>query len=262
MLFTIATQNKPQTPNAQIAAVQRFQQSDFKDRASLETLIDSNIRLVIKIAKSYERHGCELEDLVSEGTIGIINAAQRWEAEHGANFTTYAQQWIRAAIQEYVQKNSSAFKVGGRTVRTLFQSLARVMRENGGIADASLIAKELNLDEAEVAYALRYMNRQGKALDAPVGPEGRPFHDMIGDDSLSAEEALIAKEENQTTDDLFLNFAKGLSEREQVIYFDRMLADNPVGLVQLGEVFGISAERVRQIEAVIFSKLQKAARKA
>ena len=261
MLFTIATQNKPQAPNAQIAAVLAFQASDFKDKASLETLINSNIRLVIKIAKSYVRHGCELEDLISEGTIGIINAAQRWEAEHGANFTTYAQQWIRAAIQEFVQKNSSAFKVGGRTVRTLFQSLARVMRENGGIADAALIAKELNLNEAEVAYALRYMNRQGKALDAPVGPEGRPFHEIAGDDSLNAEEALIAKEEEQTTDNLFLHFAKGLSEREQVIYFDRMLADNPVGLVQLGEVFGISAERVRQIEARIFSKLQKAARK-
>ena len=184
MLFTIATQNKVAAPNAQIEAVLNFQRSDFKDSNALQFLIQSNIRSVIKIAKGYVRPGCELEDLIAEGTIGIINAAQRWEPEHGANFNTYANNWIRAAIQEFVQKNSSAFKVGGRTVRTLFQSLARVLRQHGKDADPALIARELNLDVAQVTEALQFMSRRGRSLDAPMGPEGRPFYEVTADDSL------------------------------------------------------------------------------
>ena len=166
MLFTIATQNKPAAPNAQIAAVQRFQASDFKDKDSLQFLIQSNIRSVIKIAKGYVRPGCELEDLIGEGTIGLMEAAQRWEPEHGANFNTYASNWIRARVQEFVQKNSSAFKVGGRTVRTLFQSLARVLRQHGKDADPALIARELNLDVAQVTEALQFMSRLWVPKDA------------------------------------------------------------------------------------------------
>ena len=261
MLFTLATQNKPAAPNAQIAAVQRFQASDFKDKGSLQFLIESNIRSVIKIAKGYVRPGCELEDLIAEGTIGLMEAAQRWEPEHGANFNTYANNWIRARVQEFVQKNSSAFRVSGRTVRTLFQSLARVIRQHGKDVDAALIAKELNLNEAEVSEALQFMNRQGRSLDAPMGPEGRPFYEVTADDSLDPEAALIAKEEEQETNDLFMSFGATLSERHQVVYFERMLADNPRGLKDLANQLGVSAERVRQIEGIIFNKLQKAARK-
>ena len=260
MLFTLATQNKVAAPNAQIEAVLNFQRSDFKDSNALQFLIQSNIRSVIKIAKGYVRPGCELEDLIAEGTIGIINAAQRWEAEHGANFNTYANNWIRAAIQEFVQKNSSAFKVGGRTVRTLFQSLARVIRQHGKDADPALIARELNLDVAQVTEALQFMSRRGRSLDAPMGPEGRPFYEVTADDSLDPEAALIAKEEEQGTNDLFVSFGATLSERDQVIYFERMLADEPRGLKDLASQLGVSAERVRQLEQRIFAKLQTAAR--
>ena len=261
MLFMIATQNKPAAPNAQIEAVQRFQASDFQDRNALQFLIESNIRSVIKIAKGYVRRGCELEDLIAEGTIGLMEAAQRWEPEHGANFNTYASNWVRARVQEFVQKNSSAFKVGGRTVRTLFQSLARVLRKHGKDADVELIASELNLKVDQVAEALQYMNRNGRSLDAPVGVEGRPFYEVTAGNDLNPEQALMAKEEQQGTDDLFVSFGATLTDRDRVIYFERMLADEPRGLQDLADQFGVSAERVRQVEQRIFSNLQTVARK-
>jgi len=262
MLFTLATQNKPAAPNAQIAAVLRFQASDFKDQDALQFLIESNIRSVIKIAKSYVRPGCELEDLIADGTIGLIEAAQRWEPEHGANFNTYASNWVRARVQEFVQKNSSAFKVGGRTVRTLFQSLARVLRKHGKDADPTLIANELNLDVAQVTEALQFMSRRGRSLDAPMGVEGRPFYEVTASNDLNPEQALIAKEEEQASGDLFMSFGSTLTERDQVIYFERMLSEEPRGLQDLANQFGVSAERVRQLEQRIFAKLQTAARKS
>ena len=259
MLFTLATQNKPAAPNDQIAAVLRFQASDFQDRNALQFLIESNIRSVIKIAKGYVRRGCELEDLIAEGTIGLMEAAQRWEPEHGANFNTYASNWIRARVQEFVQKNSSAFKVGGRTVRTLFQSLARVLRKHGKDADVELIASELSLDVAQVTEALQFMNRNGRSLDAPMGPEGRPFYEVTADNSLNPEQALLAKEEEQGANDLFVSFGKSLSERDRVIYFERMLSDEPRGLQDLADQLGVSAERVRQLEKRIFNRLESKA---
>ena len=102
MLLTLAQTATIASPKTQIDTVLEYQRTGNK--ALLAKLVESNVRLVMKIAKSYIRHGCEMEDLVSEGTIGIIDAADRYQPTHGANFTTYAQQWIRARVQEYVQK--------------------------------------------------------------------------------------------------------------------------------------------------------------
>ena len=259
MLLTLAQTATIQAPQTQIETVLEYQRTGNK--ALLAKLVESNVRLVMKVAKSYVRQGCEMEDLVSEGTIGIIDAADRYQPNHGANFTTYAQQWIRARVQEYVQKNSSAFKVGGRTVRTLFQSLARVMRKHGEHVDAELIANELGLDVAEVCEALKYMNRQGRSLNAPIGKEGRPLAEVKSDNRPTAESELIAFEEEQTRTALFTSFPATLSERERTIYHERMLAEEPKGLKELSAVLGVSMERVRQIEKAIFNKLQSAARK-
>ena len=258
MLLTLAQTAQIATPKSQIDTVLEYQRTGSP--ALLESLIESNVRLVMKIAKNYVRQGCELEDLVSEGTIGIIDAANKYEPNHGANFTTYAQQWIRARVQEYVQKNSSAFKVGGRTVRTLFQSLARVMRKHGEHVDAALIANELGLDVAEVGEALCYMNRQGRSLNAPIGKEGRPLAEVKGDGRVTAESELINFEDEQAQTAFFTSFPATLSEREQIIYHERMLAEEPKGLKELSEIIGVSMERVRQIEKAIFNKLQSAAR--
>ena len=259
MLLALAQTANIASPQTQIETVLEYQRTGNK--ALLAKLIESNVRLVMKVAKSYVRANCSMEDLVSEGTIGIIDAANKYEPNHGANFTTYAQQWIRARVQEYVQKNSSQFKVGGRTVRTLFQSLARVMRKHGEHVDAELIANELGLDVAEVCEALKYMNRQGRSLNAPIGKEGRPLAEVKSDNRPTAESELIAFEEEQTRTALFTSFPATLSEREQTIYHDRMLAEEPKGLKELSAVLGVSMERVRQIEKAIFNKLQSAARK-
>jgi RNA polymerase sigma-32 factor len=257
MLLTLAQTARIAAPNAQIETVLEYQRTGNKDL--LASLIESNVRLVMKVAKSYVRHNCSMEDLVSEGTIGIIDAANKYEPNHGANFTTYAQQWIRARVQEYVQKNSSAFKVGGRTVRTLFQSLARVMRKHGEDVDASLIARELDLDEAEVTEALQYMNRQGRSLNAPIGSEGRSLSEVKSDGRMDPEQSLIAREEQARQQSFFQGFAHSLTDREQIIYHERMLAAEPKGLKELSEIIGVSMERVRQIEKAIFNKLQSAA---
>ena len=257
MLFMLAQTATIASPKTQIETVLEYQRTG--DKALLGTLIESNIRLVMKISKSYIRHSCPMEDLVSEGTIGIIDAANRYEPDHGANFTTYAQQWIRARVQEYVQKNSSQFKVGGRTVRTLFQSLARVMRKHGEHVNAELIANELGLEVAEVTEALQYMNRQGRSLNAPIGSEGRPLSDVKSDGRKTQEQNLIAREEREAQAAFFGDFAKNLTERENLIYRERMLAEEPKGLKELSVIIGVSMERVRQIEKRIFLKLQSAA---
>lgn len=259
MLFMLAQTANIASPQTQIETVLEYQRTGNK--ALLAKLIESNVRLVMKIAKSYVRHNCSMEDLVSEGTIGIIDAANRYEPNHGANFTTYAQQWIRARVQEYVQKNSSQFKVGGRTVRTLFQSLARVMRKHGEYIDAELIANELGLEVAEVTEALRYMNRQGRSLNAPMGSEGRPLSDVKSDGCKTQEQALIAREEEQRRSAFFTSFPETLNASEQIIYHERMLAEEPKKLRELSVMIGVSMERVRQIEKAIFNKLQSAARK-
>ena len=260
MLLTLAQTARIAAPNAQIETVLEYQRTGNKDL--LASLIESNVRLVMKVAKSYVRQGCSMEDLVSEGTIGIIDAANRYSTDHGANFTTYAQQWIRARVQEYVQKNSSAFKVGGRTVRTLFQSLARIMRKHGEEVDANLIARELGLDVDQVTEALQYMNRQGRSLNAPIGTEGRTLAEVKSDGRMNPEQALIAWEQEQVQFAFFTSFPQRLTEREQTIYFERMLAAEPKGLKELSQALGVSMERVRQIEKRIFNKLQSAAHTA
>ena len=257
MLLTLAQTARIATPNSQVQTVLEYQRTG--DKALLASLIESNIRLVMKISKSYIRHNCPMEDLVSEGTIGIIDAANRYSTDHGANFTTYAQQWIRARVQEYVQKNSSQFKVGGRTVRTLFQSLARVMRKHGQDVNVDLIAAELGLDAAQVTEALQYMNRQGRSLNAPIGTDGRCLAEVKSDGRMNPEQEFIAREEQAREQSFFQGFAHKLTEREQTIYHERMLSDEPKGLKELSEIIGVSMERVRQIEKRIFLKLQSAA---
>jgi RNA polymerase sigma-32 factor len=260
MLLALAQTARIAAPNAQVQTVLEYQRTG--DKALLASLIESNVRLVMKVAKSYIRHNCPMEDLVSEGTIGIIDAANRYSPDHGANFTTYAQQWIRARVQEYVQKNSSAFKVGGRTVRTLFQSLARIMRKHGQDVNVDLIAEELGLDAQQVTEALQYMNRQGRSLNAPIGNDGRTLAEIKGDGRLNPEQELIAREEQARQQSFFQGFAHSLTEREQVIYHGRMLSAEPKGLKELSEIIGVSMERVRQIEKKIFNKLESQATSA
>ena len=134
------------------------------------------------------------------------------------------------------------------------------MRKHGEHVDADLIARELGLEVAEVTEALQYMNRQGRSLNAPMGSEGRPLSDVKSDGRKTQEQALIAREEQQATASFFGDFAKGLKEREVLIYRERMLAEEPKGLKELSEIIGVSMERVRQIEKAIFNKLQSAAR--
>jgi len=260
MLLTLAQTARIAAPNAQVQTVLEYQRTG--DNALLASLIESNVRLVMKVSKSYVRHNCSMEDLVSEGTIGIIDAANRYSPDHGANFTTYAQQWIRARVQEYVQKNSSAMKVGGRTVRTLFQSLARVMRKHGENVNVDLIAEELGLDVDKVTEALRYMNRQGQRLDAPIRGQGRTIAEIKGDGCMNPEQELLAREEQARQQSFFQGFAHSLTEREQIIYHGRMLAAEPKGLKELSEIIGVSMERVRQIEKKIFNKLESKAASA
>jgi RNA polymerase sigma-32 factor len=238
MLLTLAQTARIATPNFQVQTVLEYQRTGNK--ALLASLIESNIRLVMKISKSYIRHNCPMEDLVSEGTIGIIDAANRYSTDHGANFTTYAQQWIRARVQEYVQKNSSQFKVGGRTVRTLFQSLARVMRKHGQDVNVDLIAGELGLDAAQVTEALQYMNRQGRSLNAPIGTDGRCLAEVKSDGRMNPEQEFIAREEQAREQSFFQGFAHKLTDREQIIYRERMLSDEPKGLKELSEIIGVS----------------------
>ena len=235
---------------------------ETRSKRVLNTLIESNIRLVISIAKKYQRAGLEMEDLVAEGTIGILDAAEKYDNTSAASFSSYAALWIRARVQAYVQSAVTPVRVGSRAARKLYASLPRLHREFGQDITPEKIAEELKLGVSEVVEALPYVGRSGISIDKPIGDDGRStIGDMFSDDSPNPEEAYAMKEASQRIQASLNNFTGGLNERDSVIFMDRIVADvfnrEPVSLIQLAEQFGVSKQRIAQLEKRIRENLKK-----
>ena len=246
---------------------------DKSDQHALNKLLGSHLRLVIKLARGLRGYGVPLEDLIAEGNVGLMQAAQRYDPERQVRFATYAAWWIRASMHELVLKSGSIV----RTVRTgdqkkLFFNLRRMKArraqrgETGDLTEQAVaeIATQLGVSEADVREMDQRLGTGDVSLDAPLTSEGEDSRiDFLSDDQAPTPEAVIAEEDERDKRRRLLNSAmSGLNDRERHILQERRLSEEPRTLEELSQVYGVSRERIRQIEARALEKLAVATRRA
>ena len=238
------------------------------DLDSAHKLVTSHLRLVAKIAMGYRGYGLPVSELVSEGNIGMMQAVKRFDPERGFRLATYAMWWIRAAIQEYVLHSWSLVKMGTTaSQKKLFFNLRRLKRDMKAIDDGELspdqvsyIAKSLVVPEREVISMNRRLIGGDQSLNAPImhGDAGAgEWQDWLADDRASQEDNLGDAQETAQRQKLLTKAMTSLNERERDIITSRRLSDPPITLDGLSQKFGVSRERIRQIEVRAFEKLQE-----
>ncbi|MFS2014344.1 RNA polymerase sigma factor RpoH [Azospirillum sp. CT11-132] len=252
------------TPEQELDLAVRWH--DHQDPAALDKLIGSHLRLVVKMARGYLGYGLPLADLVAEGNVGVMQAAQKFDPAKGFRFATYASWWVRAAIQEYVLHNWSLVKIGTTAgQKKLFFSLRRLKArmqelESGDLSPEAVesIATELNVSKAEVVEMNRRLGND-RSLNVGLSEEGdAEWQDLLADERPDQETTLADSEERRRRQQ-FLKLGLGvLDDRERQILVARRLRDEPLTLEELSQTFHVSRERVRQLEVRAFEKLQKA----
>ena len=242
----------------------------WRDRGSslaLEKLVGSHLRLVIKIARGFGGYGLPLADLVAEGNVGLMQAAQKFDPERGFRFATYATWWIRAAIQEYILHSWSLVKMGTTAAqKKLFFNLRRLKSqmeelEQGDLSPETVtaIATELDVPELEVVEMNRRLSSNDSSLDATLSTDGETnWLELLADDRPTQEIMIADADELALRRRLVGQALERLDDRERHILFERRLKDDPSTLEALSQQFCVSRERVRQIEVRAFEKLQKA----
>ena len=247
----------------------RWREDDDSDAA--HKLVTSHLRLVAKIAMGYRGYGLPLSELISEGNVGMMQAVKRFDPERGFRLATYAMWWIRAAIQEYILHSWSLVKMGTTaSQKKLFFNLRKLKGQMQAIEEGDLdpenvrkIAERLDVPEADVVSMNRRLAAPDHSLNAPLRIDGDgEWQDWLVDDSEDQETLLAESEELGKRRQLLANAMKTLNDRERHILQERRLKDSPTTLEDLSQEYGISRERVRQIEVRAFEKLQKAIRNA
>ena len=233
---------------------------------SAHKLVTSHLRLVAKIAMGYRGYGLPVNELISEGNLGLMQAVKKFDPERGFRLATYAMWWIKAAIQEYVLRSWSLVKMGTTTAqKKLFFNLRKMKNQIaagqvGDLKDEQVkeISKRLNVESHEVVNMNRRMMGQEKSLNDPIkSGETDEWQDWLVDDSLDQELVLSQKQEYDDKKELLNSAMLILNEREKKIITERRLSENPVTLEVLSKKYKISRERIRQIETKAFEKLQK-----
>ncbi|HZH27119.1 MAG TPA: RNA polymerase sigma factor RpoH [Azospirillaceae bacterium] len=244
---------------------------DNRDPKAMETLVQSHLRLVAKIARGFSGYGLPVADLIAEGHLGLMQAVEKFDPDKGFRFNTYAVWWIRAAIQTYILHNWSLVKMGTTAAqKKLFFNLRRLKAqltemEVGDLRPETVkaIAEELNVPEQEVIEMNRRLAATESSLNAEVGEDGdAQMQDFLVDERPSQETLLADRQELTLRRKLLERSLAMLSDRERRILVERRLRENPTTLEELGKEYAVSRERVRQIEARAFEKLQKAMRVA
>ncbi|MEN8722613.1 MAG: RNA polymerase sigma factor RpoH [Alphaproteobacteria bacterium] len=242
---------------------------EHNDRDAAHKLVTSHLRLVAKIASGYRGYGLPLSELVSEGNIGLMQAVKRFDPEKGFRLATYAMWWIRASIQEYVLRSWSLVKIGTTaSQKKLFFNLRKVKNQISALEEGDLhpehvttIAERLNVSEADVISMNRRMTGADQSLNAPLRRDGESldeWQDWLVDEGMDQEARVAESEELGQRRALLTSAMSDLNEREQAILTARRLSDEPLTLEDLSQEYGISRERVRQIEVRAFEKLQQA----
>ena len=233
---------------------------------SAHKLVTSHLRLVAKIAMGYRGYGLPVNELISEGNIGLMQAVKKFDPDKGFRLATYAMWWIKAAIQEYVLRSWSLVKIGTTTAqKKLFFNLKKLKKQIAPNQEGDLkedqvreISKRLDVDSDEVVNMNRRLMGQEKSLNDPIKKgETEEWQDWLVDDSLDQELIISQKQEHDDKKELLNESMKTLNEREREIIIARRLSENPITLEELSKKYNISRERIRQIETKAFEKLQK-----
>ncbi len=232
---------------------------------SAEKLVTSHLRLVAKIAMGYKGYGLPVNEMISEGNVGLMQAVKKFEPEKGFRLATYAMWWIKAAIQEYILRSWSLVKIGTTTAqKKLFFNLKKIKnqiapRSEGDLRDehVSEIAQKLNVKKDEVVSMNRRLSGKESSLNAQIGEDGDEWQDWLTDKSMDQELKFAQKEEMDQRKDLLKDSIKILNDREKEILYARRLNDDPITLEDLSKKYKISRERIRQIENKAFEKVQK-----
>ena len=239
---------------------------EHDDVAAAHKLVTSHLRLVAKIASGYRGYGLPLAELISEGNVGLMQAVKKFEPDKGFRVATYAMWWIRAAIQEYILHSWSLVKMGTTAAqKKLFFNLRRLKSRLAAIEEGDMtpenvakIAKELSVSEDDVVQMNRRLAAPDHSLNAPLKIDGDgEWMDWLVDESESQEILLAERDELDKRRELLREAMRHLNERERHIITERRLSEDPSTLEQLSQHYGISRERVRQIEVRAFEKLQK-----
>ncbi len=237
------------------------------DRDAAHRLVTSHLRLVAKIAMGYRGYGLPISEVISEGNVGLMQAVKRFEPDKGFRLATYAMWWIKASIQEYILRSWSLVKMGTTAnQKKLFFNLRKAKSKISALQEGDLrpdqvqiIAKRLGVTEQDVVDMNRRLGGDA-SLNAPIREDGNSgeWQDWLADDSESQETVMAAHEELDNRRKALSSALGVLNDRERRIFEARRLADDPVTLEELAEEFGVSRERVRQIEVRAFEKVQKA----
>lgn len=255
--------------NEEYMLAKRWAEREEVDAA--HKLVTSHLRLVAKIAMGYRGYGLPLSELISEGNVGMMQAVKRFDPERGFRLATYAMWWIRAAIQEYILHSWSLVKMGTTAAqKKLFFNLRKLKGQMQAIEEGDLkpeqvkrIAEQLDVPEQDVVSMNRRLAAPDHSLNAPLRVDGDgEWQDWLMDESESQEIRLAESEELGKRRQLLTKAMDTLNDRERHILTERRLTENPTTLEDLSQEYGISRERVRQIEVRAFEKLQKSIRNA
>ena len=230
-----------------------------------EKLVTSHLRLVAKIAMGYKGYGLPLNEMISEGNVGLMQAVKKFEPEKGFRLATYAMWWIKASIQEYILRSWSLVKIGTTTAqKKLFFNLKKLKNQIAPKNEGDLkkdevekIANTLDVSEDEVISMNRRLSGKEQSLNAPIGEDGDEWQDWVVDKEMDQELKIAHQEELDQRKDLLQDSIKILNDREKEILYARRLNENPSTLEDLSKKYKISRERIRQIENKAFEKLQK-----
>ena len=230
-----------------------------------EKLVTSHLRLVAKIAMGYRGYGLPINEMISEGNVGLMQAVKKFEPEKGFRLATYAMWWIRASIQEYVLRSWSLVKIGTTTAqKKLFFNLKKIKNKIAPQSEGDLrpehvneIANKLDVSKDEVVSMNRRLSGKEFSLNAHVGEDGDEWQDWLVDKELDHDLKFAHHEEMDQRKSLLKESIKILNDREREILYSRRLNDNPITLEDLSKKYKISRERVRQIENKAFEKIQK-----
>jgi RNA polymerase sigma-32 factor len=240
--------------------------AERQDSEAAHRLVTSHLRLAAKLAMGYRGYGLPQAEVISEANVGLMQAVKRFDPEKGFRLATYAMWWIRASIQEYVLRSWSMVKLGTTAAqKKLFFNLRKAKSNIGAIEEGDLtpehvatLSDQLGVTPTEVTDMNRRLSGPDSSLNAPLRSESESeWQDWLADDTADQETRLAEREEMDDRHTLLVNAMKDLTERERDIIQARRLQDEPVTLEDLSQKYGVSRERVRQIEVRAFEKLQR-----
>ena len=256
-------------PNQEYMLAKRWQ--EHEDSEAAQTLVTSHLRLVAKIGMGYRGYGLPIGEVISEGNVGLMQAVKRFEPDKGFRLATYAMWWIRASIQEYILRSWSLVKMGTTAAqKKLFFNLRRAKSKLQALDDGDLkpdhvkhIATNLGVSEQDVVSMNRRLGGDA-SLNAPLraDSESGEWQDWLVDDQPDQEENYAQAEELSRRREYLESAMSGLNDRERRIFEARRLSEDPITLEDLSGEFGVSRERIRQIEVRAFEKVQKAVKQS